>query len=167
MLTGELDNPIPLTHNDPFPVTNVSHWVTADLTYILSLNYIMNRPEQHRATTACQHRHYWLGHLHWHGSNSLLLTGGPSSHSGRRAVGKVSCHSSSYVPPNCCPMPGLEMGKLPRLNVRVSFLKMIVCAPCLPPLLSHTAWRPPGIVGAAKAMSSHSEGRREKKPKYH
>ena len=38
MLRAELANPFTLIHNDLFPVANVSHWVVAELTYILDLN---------------------------------------------------------------------------------------------------------------------------------
>lgn len=73
MLTPELANPITLIHNDLFPVANVSHWVAKDLTYILGFEYIMNRPEQNINSSPSQTQ--LAGHLHWGGSNSLLLTG--------------------------------------------------------------------------------------------
>lgn len=38
LLTTQLADPITLIHNDPFPVANMSQWVTTDITYILCLN---------------------------------------------------------------------------------------------------------------------------------
>lgn len=73
MLRPESANPITLIHNDLFPGANVSHWVATDLTYIVGLNTFLNRPRQNINSLPSQTQ--LAGHLHWHGSNSLLLTG--------------------------------------------------------------------------------------------
>lgn len=140
MSTTELANPITLIHNDLFPVANVSHWVATDLTYILGLNTLWIALSM--TLKACHRRHTQLaGHPHWHSSNSLLLTGLAQPWR-QSTVGKVSCRSNSYEPPNCRPMPALssklKMGKLPWLNVRVSFKNNHLCILSASFALSHS-----------------------------
>lgn len=111
-------NPITLIHNDLFPVANVSYCVATDLTYICGFEYIMNPPEQN--INSLPSHTQLAGHLHWHRSSSLFLTGADQPQR-QCTVGKVSCRTNSYGPPNCCPMPvsgsWFKMGKLPWLNV--------------------------------------------------
>lgn len=120
----------------------------------------MNRPEQNINSLPSQTQ--LAGHLHWHGSNSLLLTG--ADRPLRQCTGgKVSCRSNSYGPPNCCPMPvsgsWFKMGKVPRLNVWASFLKWSSVHPvCL--FRSLTQHGNQMMVQAVNTMSSHSERRR-------
>lgn len=157
MLRAELASPITLLHNDLFLVANVSHWAATDLTYILGLNTLWIA--RSRTLTACHHRHNWL----------VICTGmvlivcywqRQSSHSDSVLLGEVSCRPSDYGPPNCCPMPGLHAAMAKCAWV----FKMIICAPCLPPLLSHAAWCPMDDGrggGAVNVASSHSEAKKK------
>lgn len=99
----------------------------------------MNHPEQSIDSLPPQTQ--LVGHLYWHGSNSLLLAGADQPQQ-QCAVGKLSCRYNRYGTANCCPVPvsggWFDVGRMPWLNVRVSLLNDHLCTLSASSALSHS-----------------------------